>query len=212
MRLWAFLNKQQGRRNEAHSASGALLKLANLPPKHWLSRNTSTDERHFSQFNPGTKPGKKGVPLLIFLTSHAAKVERDSDGGHNGVWVGRLCPAFILAAAFLIDYTPIVSFIFLSNQWLFFFCKKGGFANQPSRPPPFSNPLGFLQMASAAHTSALCANHARRLFCLSSHTNQWIQTSAMSSFWKVCYGSTFYNVSLHYSCLYNSMCFTFLQC
>ncbi len=43
------------------------------------------------------------------------------DGGRNRVRVGGLCllSSFICVTVFLIDYTPIISFIFLSNHWLF---------------------------------------------------------------------------------------------
>lgn len=39
--------------------------------------------------------------------------------------------------------------------------------------PPFLSPLRFLQMACAAHTSALCANHAHQLqiYCLNKQTH-----------------------------------------
>lgn len=99
------------------------------------------------------------------------------DGGRDRVRVGGLCllSFSICVTVFLIDYTPIVSFIFLSNHSEFFFLGGGGQAKQPPPLPSTTSPLRFLQMASAAHTSALCANHAHRLqiLCLSrrAHTS-----------------------------------------
>lgn len=134
-----------------------------------------------------------GVVLLIFVDQRWQRFEamtRGSSGGRDRLLVGGWCllSPFIWAAVFLIDYTPIVSFMLLSDWWFSFLeLREGGWwwwwrgGNCPPThtlpPPPLFLPstskLRFLQMASAAHTSALCANHAHRLqiFCLSLHTH-----------------------------------------
>lgn len=80
-------------------------------------------------------------------------------------------------------YAPVRLVVFFSGVeggWVVVVVKGGGVTPPPTHtlpPPPLFLPstskLRFLQMASAAHTSALCANHAHRLqiFCLSLHTH-----------------------------------------
>lgn len=59
------------------------------------------------------------------------------DGGRDRVRVGGLCllSFSICVTVFLIDYTPIVSFIFLSNHSEFF--SWGGGAGKAASPTPF---------------------------------------------------------------------------
>lgn len=59
------------------------------------------------------------------------------DGGRDRVRVGGLCllSFSICVTVFLIDYTPIVSFIFLSNHSEFFFLGRG--VGEAASPTPF---------------------------------------------------------------------------
>lgn len=159
--------------------------IGQFTPEHWLSKTTSPDEGHFPLFSPlatslATFKRPEGDLEGCFWSfwPMAKKFHGPTmtglDGGQDRVRVGGLCllSSFICVIVFLIDYTPIVSFIFLSNHQLLF--KGGAVVDHP--PPPFpssTSPLHSLQMASAAHTSALCANHAHRLqiLCLSRHAH-----------------------------------------
>lgn len=73
-----------------------------------------------------------GVVLLIFVDQRWQRFEamtRGSSGGRDRLLVGGWCllSPFIWAAVFLIDYTPIVSFMLLSDWWFSFLeLREGG--------------------------------------------------------------------------------------
>lgn len=129
MGLWSLLWKYLDRRNEADKAPGALLKLANLP------LNIDCPKLHpqirDSVFSPDNKPGNLKKPegdleghfwsFRPMAKTFCGLTMTDLDGGRDRVGVGGLCllSSFMCVAVFLIDYTPIVSFIFLSSQSLF---------------------------------------------------------------------------------------------
>lgn len=75
----------------------------------------------------------------------------DHDGGLDRVRVGGLCllSSFICVTVFLIDYTPIVSFIFLSNHRLFFFLE--------GHPPLL--PIPFLYQPTPLSPAGICCPH-----------------------------------------------------
>lgn len=87
-------------------------------------------------------------------------------------WVGCVsCLLYLCHSVF--DWLHSHRFLYLPVKPEAFFFWGGEWRRTTLPPfPPSTSPLRFLQMASAAHTSALCANHAHRLqiLCLSRHT------------------------------------------
>lgn len=167
--LWSLLWMHfDSRRNEADEAPGALPKLANLPPNIDYPKLHPQMKGASPVFSPDNKPGNLKKPGGIlqgrFWSFWAAAktlcglTMKGRDGGRDRVRVGGLCllSSFICVTVFLIDYTPIVSFIFLSNRRLFLRGGSGRAAPPPIPPPP---PILFLHQPTLLSPDGICCPH-----------------------------------------------------
>lgn len=113
-----------------------------------------------------------GVVLLIFVDQRWQRFEamtRGSSGGRDRLLVGGWCllSPFIWAAVFLIDYTPIVSFMLLSDWWFSFLeLREGGWwwwwrggNSPPHTHTTTTTPLSSLHQQTPLSPDGICCPH-----------------------------------------------------